>query len=160
MECIKIIESLIEKASKDDDLKKRLIEDSDKAIYQETGKLLAVEVKFLQDENGKLTYEIVSKAKSIPDEDLEGVSGGRHIHHHPKHPDHPYKKKQELIRDYSLGEEIDEDDLSGIAGGQSVIYPDGRPNIPVLAYAAPSYRTPEELKEILERLRGSGNGNN
>ena len=167
MECIKIIESLIEKANKDDDLKKRLIEDSDKAIYQEIGKLLAVEVKFLQDENGKLTYEIVSKSESIPDEDLEGVSGGRHIHHHPKHPDHPHKKKQELIRDSSLGEEIDEDDLSGIAGGQTKEYeevkekiqklllekyPEGKPNIPVVMYAAPPSLPTPNPEELLERI--------
>ena len=158
MDCIKIIESLIEKASKDEDLKKRLLEDSDKAIYQEIGKLLAVEVKFLQDENGKLTYKIVSK--SIPDEDLGDVSGGKNICHESKYPEHLNKKRQELIKDSSLGEEIDEDDLSRLTGGQKLIYPDSRPHIPVLAYAAPSYRTPEELQKVLERLKESGNGNN
>ena len=169
MDCIKIIESLIEKASKDEDLKKRLLEDSDKAIYQEIGKLLAVEVKFLQDENGKLTYKIVSK--SIPDEDLGDVSGGKNICHESKYPEHLNKKRQELIKDSSLGEEIDEDDLSRLAGGQIKKfeevkekiekfllekYPGGNPHIPVVMYAAPpsmpAVINSEELSNRIDKL--------
>ena len=137
MDCQQIVDLVMKKASKDKEFKKKLIENSEQAILDETGAIIPHKLRFFEADDGNLSFEVIEQ--TVSDEDLEKLAGGVNVN------------------------ELNEDQLNQITGGIGkgktskikikVHYPDKwPPHIYACDYACPSMiekqRHLEELRKI------------
>ena len=120
MDYQEIIELVMKKASKDKEFKKKLIENSEQAILDETGMTIAHKLKFFETDNGNLYYEIIEEG--ISDNDLEDLAGGKNFP--PYHSYHKHKLPLDKKHEHQAptqpqqGIELNIDQLGLIVGGR------------------------------------------